>query len=58
VAIAGNGAPAGIDGGLGAGEHEQMMGKLARGSVGAMGNRRRLPTVVSSSPYGRNGRRW
>jgi hypothetical protein len=33
-----------------AGEHEQVMGKLARGSVGVMGDRRRRPTAASSSP--------
>jgi hypothetical protein len=32
------------------------MGKLARGSVGAMGDRRRRPTAASSSPDWRNGR--
>jgi hypothetical protein len=37
----GGGASAGIRWQLGAGEHEQVMGKLARGSVGAMGDRQR-----------------
>jgi hypothetical protein len=58
AAVAGRGAPAEIRWRLGAGEHEQELGKLARGSVGAMGGRRRLPTTVSGSPDGRNGRRW
>jgi hypothetical protein len=58
MAVAGGGAPAEIRWRLGAGEHEQVMGKLASGSVGAMGDQRWLPTVVSSSPDGRNERRW
>jgi hypothetical protein len=38
--VNGDGGPsAGIRWRLGAGEHEQVMGKLARGSVGAMGGR-------------------
>jgi hypothetical protein len=58
AAVAGSGARAEIRWRLGAGEHEQAMGKLARGSVGVMGDRRRLPTAASSSPDWRNGRRW
>jgi hypothetical protein len=50
IEIAGSAAPAEIRWRLGAGEYEQGLGKLARGSVGAMGDRRRLPTTASSSP--------
>jgi hypothetical protein len=55
VAVAGSGALAEIRWCLGAGEHDQVLGKLARGSVGAMGGRRRLSTVARSSPEGRSG---
>jgi hypothetical protein len=58
AAVAGGCAPVGIRWWLGAGEHEQVMGKLARGSVGAMGNRRRRSTTASSSPDWRKGRQW
>jgi hypothetical protein len=37
------------------GEHEQGLGKLARGSVGAMGGRQRLSTAASGSPEGGAG---
>jgi hypothetical protein len=55
VAVAGSGAPAGIRWWLGAGEHEQVLGKLSRGLMGVMGDRWRLPTAASSSPEGRSG---
>jgi hypothetical protein len=52
--VVGSGAPAEIRWHLGAGEHEQRLGKLARGSMGAMGGRWRLSTVASTSPEGRS----
>jgi hypothetical protein len=55
AAVAGSGAPAEIRWCLGVGELEQGWRKLTRGSVGAMGDRWRLPTVASSSPEGRSG---
>jgi hypothetical protein len=58
VAVVGSGAPAEIRWRLGADEHEQVLGKLARGSVGAMGGRQQLSMAASSSPEGRSGRRW
>jgi hypothetical protein len=55
--VVGNCAPAKIGGRLGAGEHEQRSGKLARGSVRAMGTRWWLCTVTRGSPERRSGRR-
>jgi hypothetical protein len=55
--VVGNRAPAKIGGRLGAGEHEQSSGKLARGSVRAIGARWWLSTVTSGSPERRSGRR-
>jgi hypothetical protein len=57
AALVGSGALAGIQRRLEAGEHEQGLEKLAMGSVGTMGGRRRLPTAASTSPEGRSGRR-
>jgi hypothetical protein len=57
AAVVGNGAPTGIRWRLEAGEHEQALGKLSRGLMGAMGGQRRLPTVASSSQEGRSRQR-
>jgi hypothetical protein len=57
TAVIGKGAPVEIGGRLGAGEHEQRSRKLVEESVEAMGGRWLLPTVASSSPEGRSGRR-
>jgi hypothetical protein len=57
MAVVGNDAPAKIGERLGAGELEQRLEKLARGSVGAMGGRQWLPKTARSSPEGRSGRR-
>jgi hypothetical protein len=46
AAIAGSGAPAGIRWWLGACEHEQVLGKLSRGLMGAMGGRWRRSLAV------------
>jgi hypothetical protein len=54
--LVGNCAPAKIGGRLGAGEHEQRSGKLARGLVRAMGARWWLSTVTRSSPERKSGR--
>jgi hypothetical protein len=59
AAVVGNGAPAEIQWYLRAGEHEQVLEKLSRGLMGAMGGRWRLPTAASSSPeWRKGGRRW
>jgi hypothetical protein len=55
--IVGNCAPAKIEGRLGAGEHEQRLGKLARGSVRAMGARWWLSMATCGSPERRSERR-
>jgi hypothetical protein len=55
AAVVGSGAPAEIRWCLGAGEHEQELRNLARGSVGTMGGQRRLSTAARSSPEGRSG---
>jgi hypothetical protein len=55
--IVGSSAPAKIRRRLKAGEHEQGLGKLARGSVGAMGGRWWLSMAASTSPEVRSGRR-
>jgi hypothetical protein len=55
--IVGKGAPVEIGGWLGAGEHGQRSGKLARGSVRAMGTRWWLSTATRGSPERRSGRR-
>jgi hypothetical protein len=55
AAVIGSGAPAKIRRRLEAGEHEQGLGKLARGSVEKMGGRRRLSTAARSSPEGESG---
>jgi hypothetical protein len=52
--VDGGGAPAGIRWRLEAGEHEQRLGKFARGLVGTMGGRWRLPAVARSSLEGRS----
>jgi hypothetical protein len=53
AAVVGSGAPARRR--LEAGEHEQGLGKFARGSMGTMGGRWWLPTAARSSPEGRSG---
>jgi hypothetical protein len=57
VELAGKDAPAEIGLRLLAGEHEWGLGKPARGSVEAKGDRWLLPTATSTSPEGRSGRR-
>jgi hypothetical protein len=57
VVVVGNRAPAKIGGRLGAGEHEQSSGKLARGSVRAISARWWLSTGTCGSPERRSGRR-
>jgi hypothetical protein len=55
AAVVGSGAPTGIRWCLRAGEHKQVLVKLSRGLMGAMGGRRQLPTAASSSPEWRSG---
>jgi hypothetical protein len=57
AAIAGSGAPAGIRRWLGAGEHEQVLGKLSRGLMWAMGGRWRLPVAHRTGGAGGGGDR-
>jgi hypothetical protein len=53
--IVGNRAPTKIGGRLGAGKYKQGLGKLARGSVRAMGARWWLSTVTRGSPERKSG---
>jgi hypothetical protein len=57
MVVVGDRASARIGGRLGTGKHKQRSGKLARGSVRAMGARWWLSTVTRSSPERRSGRR-
>jgi hypothetical protein len=57
AALVGNGAPVGVGGRLGIGEHKQGPGKLPRWSGRAMDAWWRLPTAARGSPERRNGRR-